>query len=87
MLPPLTLTEGQEVPYISGKRIKVGIVVSAEPVRHNLGGYQRAKNPAPNFGDLKWKIRKTEKRRSGEADVIEVMDSAIRRAIEIKERS
>lgn len=85
MLEPLKLQAGQEVPYISGRKIAIGIVVEAVPMRHNMGGYKRGANTSkPNFSDIKWKIRRTQKRRPGEADVIEVMDSAIRKALAIR---
>ena len=87
MLEPLKLIAGQEVPYISGRRILVGILESAEPVRHNMGGYKRGRNTAaPNFSDLKWKIRRPLKRRPGEPSVIEVLDSSIRKALEIRSK-
>jgi hypothetical protein len=88
MLEPLKLEAGQEVPYVSGRKIAIGIVVAAAPVLHNMGGYKRGANTAkPNYSDIKWKIRRTVKRRPGEADVIEVMDSAIRKALAIRDKT
>jgi hypothetical protein len=79
----LTLTPGQVVPYVQGRKIAHGTVLAEQPKEVRKMFDRPGKRP--NHPYRLWELQPHQKRRPCDPDIVKIREEAIQRAMEIQE--